>query len=202
MSSTNRGTDRQPFDTYNTPSWCVRRLLEAVKLPSGLWLEPSAGDGAIIRAVRSMRDDVTFDAVEIRGNMKPELEKVAQGVYIDDFLALPEPNEGDGGYAVVITNPPYSQALDFVKKAMCYSDVVVMLLRLNFWGSGEKAGRPEFMRDFPADTYVFPNRPSFVGGKNDSTEYAWLVWSRESIERGAGLIRELASTSLEERKKG
>jgi hypothetical protein len=44
MSSTNRGAAREPADNYPTPSWCVRRLLEAVELPPGRWLEPACGE--------------------------------------------------------------------------------------------------------------------------------------------------------------
>ena len=46
---------RRDRDYYPTPSWCVRALLETVDLPTGTWLEPTAGDGAIIRAVDEYR---------------------------------------------------------------------------------------------------------------------------------------------------
>ena len=48
MSATNRGAVRNEHDFYPTPAWCVHRLLEAVPLPAGRWLEPCVGDGAKI----------------------------------------------------------------------------------------------------------------------------------------------------------
>lgn len=64
MSATGRSDVRRLDDFYATPAWCVRRLLEGVNPPGGLWLEPCAGDGAIIRAVEEMRADVKWHAVE------------------------------------------------------------------------------------------------------------------------------------------
>jgi hypothetical protein len=52
VSATKRGSGvRTPDDAYETPAWCVQRLLEKLQLPGGNWLEPGAGDGAIIKAV-------------------------------------------------------------------------------------------------------------------------------------------------------
>jgi hypothetical protein len=75
---------------------------------------------------------------------------------------------------------------------------VVLLLRLNFWGS---AGRQGFLEQFPPDTYVLPNRPDFKGqGKTDSPEYAWMIWPPGKRRRSSGKIRVLDTTPLEERR--
>jgi len=196
MSATNRGANREPFDNYPTPKWCVHRLLEAVNLPGGLWLEPSAGEGKLIQAVNEVRSDVTWDAIDIRNENEPSLLQHAN-CYIGDFLQT----EQTEGYSVLITNPPYSHALEFVKHGMGFADHVVMLLRLNFAAMGERAGKPEFLRAFPPDVYVLPNRPSFTfDNHTDATEYAWFVWSAESIERGWGRFQVLQSTDVSVRR--
>ncbi len=74
MSATNRGRQRSPADDHPTPEWCVRRLVEAVDLPGSRWLEPAAGDGAIVRAVG--RVDVAWDLWEVREEERPIFQRV------------------------------------------------------------------------------------------------------------------------------
>ena len=197
MSSTNRGAQRIENDVYNTPEWCVRRLLEAVQLPVGKWLEPAVGEGAIIRAVKSrsvLAPLVEWTAVDIRGFTG--IVDVGHG-FAADFLRW-EPRMGDVGnpFKVCITNPPYSLAQQFIEHALDLADTVVMLLRLNYLGSEDRA---PFWHSHPTDVYVLPNRPSFVGGKTDSCEYAWFVFGEAQRQRGDGSIRVLATTPRSER---
>ncbi len=194
MSATGRGAERNADDFYETPAWCVHRLLEAVPLPGGNWLEPAAGHGAIIRAVN--RSDVNWTAVDIRHEAGEHLLKYVRPIEVKtgiDFLA--------GGWTpdrrVVITNPPYSVALAFIRHALSLAPYVVMLLRLNFLGSAKRA--TVFAGDMP-DVYVLPNRPSFSpDGKTDSVEYAWFVWTPQRY-RSRGMIQVLAQTPRAERK--
>ena len=80
MSSTKRGGQRSPADNYPTPPWCVYRFLEkGPELPGGLWYEPCAGDGSIIRSVNDRRSDVNWAATEIR----PEACKLLRSMWPD-----------------------------------------------------------------------------------------------------------------------
>jgi hypothetical protein len=190
MSATNRGRTRAAHDEYATPPWPVHRLLEAVSLPSGRWLEPSAGRGAIIRAVRQVRNDVCWIACERQERHEGRLQALAPLVHDGDFLEL-----SPGRFDVVIGNPPYDQALDFVTRALPLAPVVVFLLRLNWLAS---AARNALMRSHAPDVYVLPDRPSFRGGGSDSTEYAWFVWHGDA-RRAAGTVQVLAMTPPAER---
>jgi hypothetical protein len=187
MSSTNRGGQRSPADYYITPAWCVERLLEVLELPGGPWLEPAAGDGAIIRAVR--RRDIDWTAWELRNEERAVLVGAVPptSVHIGDFLEASRagkvrPKE----FEVAITNPPFRLAQEFIDAGIRHARTTIMLLRLNYLAS--KARWP-FMTTRAPDVYVLPNRPSFVGGKTDSVEYAWFVWSQE--RRTSGRIRVL-----------
>lgn len=188
MSATGRSDVRVESDYYPTPAWCVHRLLEAVRLPGGAWLEPCAGDGAVVRAV--VRADVQWTTYDIRP------ESSAQN--IGDFLSvrprvlLWEPEVVSPWASVCLTNPPYSLAMEFVQHAMKHAHVTAMLLRLNFLGS---EGRAQFFRAHPPSVYVLPNRPSFVGGRTDACEYAWFVWGLNATPE----IRVLATTPKSER---
>jgi hypothetical protein len=163
----------------------VHRLLDVVDLPGGLWLEPAVGDGAIVRAVvqRFKERELDWATVDIR-------EDSVAGRKCD-FLTLENPWKHPH-FDVVITNPPYNQALEFVKQSMLFGTTVVMLLRLN-WVASQK--RHAFVREHPPDVYVLPNRPSFTGKGTDSIEYAWFVWGQ-----GGGRLRVLNLTPLEERR--
>jgi hypothetical protein len=197
VSSTNRGKTRDRADNYPTPQWVVRRFLEAVPLPNGTWLEPCAGDGAIIRAVHQVLDPtkLQWTAVELRAAPIKKLKEliIDDGVIHGDFLA-PELSESNRGfYNVAITNPPFSLAQPFIERCRFMAHHTVMLLRLNFLSS---QGRAAFMRESRPDVYVLPNRPSFVeDGSTDSIEYAWYHWH----EGSQGLLRVLASTPASER---
>lgn len=176
MSATNRGAIRRDADYYPTPAWCVRALLKTVQLPGGRWLEPAAGDGAIIRVVLEHRRDVSFAACDIDETHRPSLENAGAAlIRIDDFVKLEryEPVPVTPYYQVVITNPPFSQAMEFTEAALRRAPVVVMLLRLN-WLASQK--RNAFLRENPPSVYVLPRRPSFTGTGTDATDYAWMVW--------------------------
>ena len=204
MSSTKRGRERNRADDYPTPSWCVRRFLEVVPLPAGRWLEPCGGEGNIIKNVT--RSDVQWTAVEIREEAARKLASYQLvTAYHCDFLNTAW---GPQHWDVVLTNPPFALAIEFVQSCLKLSTHVVMLLRLNFLASEERAA---FMRASQPDVYVLPNRPSFFKkevvsklGKHsmrdvtDSIEYAWFHWHPHA----QGIVRVLASTPKEERDLG
>jgi hypothetical protein len=175
MSSTHRGAERRPADFYETPAWCVHRLLEALPLPKGLWFESCAGDGAIIKAVNEVRDDVTWHAHELREECELELhgiDFVAQ-VEIGDLLARSTFPKA----SVCITNPPFSIAKEMVEHLLRHGDFkyLIMLQRLNWCG----AERADLFRELKPSVYVLPDRPSFTGGGADSIEYGWWVFDGE-----------------------
>lgn len=183
MSATGRSGERVEADYYPTPAWCVHRLLEAVRLPGGAWLEPCVGDGAICKAVARDRTDVLWTTYDIRPD--------SCAATVGDFLGVHSPDDRPWA-SVCLTNPPYSLAMEFVQHAMKHAHVVAMLLRLNFLGS---EGRAEFFRAHPPSVYVLPNRPSFVNGRTDACEYAWFVWGLHPTPE----IRVLATTPKSER---
>ncbi len=197
MSSTGRKDGKRlAADAYSTPSWVTRLILDAIDLPAGRWLEPCAGDGAVIRA--GDRDDVSWTACEIRSECGPLLAELPlSDVYLGDFLALADQGQfSEQPYDVVLTNPPYSLAEDFVNACLPLARHVVFLLRLNFLGG---AARAAFWHDHMPDVYVLPNRPSFTGRGTDSTEYAWYHWHGAKVRR-EGHIRVLPALPISMRK--
>lgn len=193
MSSTGRVADREEHDTYPTPRWCVRRLLEVlVDLPMGAWGEPCVGDGAIVRAVEEH-----FTGTKPPWFARQDIRNTSAADHVGDFLTDANPAFAD--CSVIITNPPFSLAREFIHQARAEAPraMLVFLLRLNFLGSADRHGW--LSRDMP-DIYQLPNRPSFVNGKTDSVEYGWFVWGPEP--KVEGRIRLLGLTSIEERRRG
>ena len=203
MSSTGRGERLGgPEDFYQTPAWAVRRLLETWKPAGGLWLEPGAGNGAIIKAANSVRSDVEWLAVEIREAEEEGLQHVARTVVMGDFLDRSLPLPDTSRVSVVLGNPPFSLAQAFIERSreLCPVAEIVMLLRLNYIGSEDRA---DFMRTNLPSLRILPNRASFLPvpgkvGKVDSIEYAWFGWRPDKADAGAFWL--LESTPKEERR--
>jgi len=103
-----------------------------------------------------------------------------------------------GPYDLVVGNPPYGRALEFVRRGIELGRCVVYLLRLGFMASGDRA--EFFSRHPPAAVWVVAHRPSFTAdGQCDSSDYGWFCW-----RRGADQCRLywLPTVPLEQRKGG
>lgn len=160
MSSTGRAKDRQPDDFYETPAWATDAILPYLNL-TGTILEPAAGHGAI--AERLLVAGVMSSRITL-GELDAERANtcaIATGLdtHVGDFLS--EPFWAPGSFDLVITNPPYMLAEQFIRRARTMVNAtgeVVMLLRLNFL-SGLK--RVKFWQENPAHVFVLPKRPSY-----------------------------------------
>lgn len=188
MSSTNRsGTKRKKFDTYITPEPVVERFLDCweedlkqdrpddyqfLYFPECRWLDPAAGGGAdwgmtyhdVIK--RRYRPNV-IDTVDIRPDSLAQIKQ--------DYLTVDLPS-----YDVIITNPPFSLAIQFIEKSLSLAEpdgYVIMLLRLNFF---ESKRRFEFFNTYtPERCYVHHRRISFTRDKKtDSIPYMHAVWRK------------------------
>jgi hypothetical protein len=162
----------------------VERFLEKAggRLRKGMWVEPCAGDGAIIRAARAFVPHVKWHAVELQDRFEEQLQNTQGVVNVDisDFLAWqfePQKTNPSVKASVILTNPPYKMAQDMIIHALTQAEQVCMLLRLNFLASEVRC---EWMQNNTPDVYVIPNRPSFRGKGSDACEYGWFVWDWQS----------------------
>ena len=174
MSSTNRGSIKQKSDYYITPVNEIQKFAICWELDS-LWtkdvrniLDPCAGGDSFHEMsypfiLKSYNIPIT--TVDIREDSRADIKR--------DYL-----RENLGRYDLIITNPPFIQALDIIKKALRESNkYVVMLLRLNFFGSQT---RLKFWHEnMPELCYVHSKRMSFTNKGTDSIEYMHCVWNKE-----------------------
>lgn len=181
MSATGRnlvGHERRADDFYATPAWCTRAILPwLAPIPEsrrGRALDPCSGEGAILRVLELDRPSWIRQGIEI-----DEGRARVCGVSKGDALVEPWPMTD-----LVITNPPYALAFDFVQRAaqQCPHADRAFLLRLNFLGSRKRAS---WLRSNTPDVFVLPRRPSFTNGGTDATEYSWMIWGPGRI----GIVR-------------
>jgi SAM-dependent methyltransferase len=185
MSATGRnleGNERRDLDFYETESWVTRSILKAVDI-SGSVLDAGCGTGSILREVIRMNGHriTVARGVELDPVRAAKAKETATpNVWCGDFLTMAR---AETPWDVIIANPPYGLAQEFVDVARRNGILTVFLLRLNFLGSQKRAAR---FREYMPDVYVLPKRPSFTGdGRTDATEYAWFVWGRDRGTWGA-----------------
>jgi len=188
MSSAGRGErGGGENDYFPTPAWCCARLLERFKLPNGFIVEPSAGDGAIVRACGGNTEYRRWFTCEIDPRFAGDLDRLGVHVTVADFLKMA--SLVSNAVSLVIGNPPYSLAEQFVRhsRAIFPDAEIVFLLRVNFLGSEDRIA---LYRELGVpNIFVLPNRPPFSRNKTgkigtDSCEYAWFHWPAIPSERG------------------
>lgn len=186
MSAKGRGPAKGgPAEFYPTPPSCTRSILGRLDLPGGRWLEPSAGNGAIIRAVSTVRADVSWTAIELRESCRRDLEATGADVITGDFFEWAASTTEH--FAVAVLNPPFSHAIEFADRCLALADWVVVLERVNWVGT---LGREAWMRAHAPDVHVLPERPF-----NDSCEFAWFAWPPGEHDRSIGRMEVLSSNA-------
>lgn len=180
MSATNRGSERRACDFYETPAWCVQSLLAGIDLPGGTWLEPCAGNGAIISAVDQVRRDIEWSAVDIMPTPLGVIRAKWPDVQVQAADILTQEIEQDQ-YDVIVTNPPFSAWFEIARHLVGRAEHTIMLLRLNALASIKRCS---WWQAHPPDVLVLPRRPSFTGRGTDATEYAWFHWPGRAREDG------------------
>lgn len=202
MSSTGRGTVKMEADYYRTDPDEIRKFLNVwIQRSSSakflfqckdlIILDPCAGGNTvpINWVMKRDREGNATQVVEIpvsgmsypialnRSVVTMDIRPDSPAKYIRDYLNDPCPT--DGPPEIIISNPPFSHAWEFIKhslKIVSPSGFVVMLLRLNFFGSKQ---RNEWFRNgnMPHEVYIHSKRLSFTpDGKTDSIEYMHAVW--------------------------
>ncbi len=159
MSATNRGAKRHAADFYATPEAAFKPLLPFIEEVDAPIFEPACGDERLL---------VWLDEVDVCA----EGNDLTRGY---DFL------NDVTYYECIVTNPPFSLALEFCDHAIKHALHVFMLLRLNFLASRKR--RDWWNTHKPDALFILSERPSFTGnGKTDATDYAWFYWG--GVHRG------------------
>lgn len=164
--------DRNKTDYYATPPDVTVALLDFLEKEfrihpecNVIW-EPACGTGEMVEAMKGMGYAVKFSDLNptgYRGNTEPV-----------DFLTVDE-ELPDGCW--IITNPPFSQAEKFIRRALELGTPCAFLLKSQFWHAQRRLA---LFREYPP-AYVLPLtwRPDFLWGAKGSSptmECLWTVW--------------------------
>lgn len=152
--------ERIAKDRYLTPYWCIDGLMPLINFkPNDVLSEPAKGDARIIERMPA-------------GHVVKWCE-IEEG---RDYLKVDDSMRAD----VIITNPPFSLALEFISTAidrdLALDGTLIMLLRTGILGSDKRA--PFWRKYPPTHQIVLTPRPSFAHGGSDNSEYAWFCWDR------------------------
>jgi len=191
MSSTNRGSTRDPLDYYITPAWCTQAVLEylgtiAVR-DGGRVLDPGCGTGEIFtellewHAKFPKRRDLNVIGVELdRERAKSAVGKGAK-ILCTDFLRSNRIIELCP-FDLVIMNPPFSLAMEFWERSMSLIEFGASIIMFGRRGLVEGKARKHMWEKGSGwrNECVFPKRPTCREGKkgNDSTSYSWFRWTK------------------------
>jgi hypothetical protein len=182
MSRAKAAAERVALDFYATPDPLAlaicRHLGEQHRNPT-LVVEPSAGQGAFVRAIRATWPDAPVMAVEVNPENLAALHG-AEPIVLDDWARFATAAaEWLDAPDLIIGNPPYRQAQEHVEAGLRWlrpGGVLAFLLRINFLGS---LSRVDFWNRGDLSTVIpITPRPSFTNGGTDGTEYAVFVWTK------------------------
>ena len=173
------------LDFFPTPPWATRALLHYV-IPNGArglmrmrcW-EPAAGEGHMAEVLKEFfaavhGSDVHDHGYGETGSFVGAGDADAPALPLDDLSRCPFPPDW------IITNPPFSLAGAFARRALAEAgEGVALLLRTAWLESGERFRL--FMDHQPWCCATFAERVPMVEGRWDpearsATCYSWFVW--------------------------
>jgi predicted RNA methylase len=109
---------KKELDYYPTNDRIAKEMAEMAEIEAGSRvLEPSAGDGALIKAVRQYEPSAVIEAVEIQSKLQEYLKKNGFNVVASDF----ETFNPSYKYDAIVMNPPFSKRQDAKQVLKAYS---------------------------------------------------------------------------------
>lgn len=162
-------------EQYFTPPRVTRALLHRLDLEPMLLAEPCAGAGWISNELERAGHQV------LTGDIDDAVDVFRPGVDLFSRRA----GIAYGQCNAIITNPPWSDAARFVRRALEITPNVAMLLRLTFLepcDSTPKSARVDLLEQLRA-CFVLPRISFYRGARGtDSVPPAWFVWGFPWLE--------------------
>jgi hypothetical protein len=167
--------ERKPSDFYPTPYDGTETLIpviERIVKPGGKIWEPCSGDLDMTRVLEWHDYEVT----------STELRDTGQGITGFDFLN-DDPTEKWGWIPdpdMIVMNPPFSLALEFIKKALSYTPNVACLVKMDYWNAISRLAF--FETHVPVLFMPLTFRLAFLKeerGNSPLMNTAWVVWAEK-----------------------
>ena len=182
-------------DNYPTPQSYAEYGMNAAidilgKKNNLIVFEPGCGDYIpYLKAIDKKRCKVRY-GVDIREAIDPgKLPDGLEDAVIEDgldYLSVDDKyllSKMNGKADIILTNPPYLLAQEFVTKSLgllSKNGVAGFLLKLDFLGS---IGRMDFFQSTPLHSvHVSGRRPSFINNATDAHNYGYFFWKNNYLE--------------------
>lgn len=189
MSSTNRNPKKRYIDYYYTPIEQIELFLREFNninpgALTGNILDPCAGGDE--RRPMSYPTALQNHGIDQRKITTVDIRQNSPAQITADYTKYNFNKKFDA----IITNPPFSIALEIIEKSLedvKEGGIVAMLLRLNFFGS--KNRKPFWEQNMPKYCFVHHRRMKFTeDGGGDSVEYMHAVWQKGYSTRNTSLF--------------
>lgn len=160
--------DKPVNEYYPTPKWCIKGLLDVINISDletrgWLFAEPCRGEAKALYNLLP-NSPLWMELEEGRNYL--------ESAWSDYYPELTK------NIDCIITNPPFSLGLDFIKKSLEESEVCIYLLRLGFLGSKK---RHDFHSEIQPDHLVVcSSRPKFKNNTTENSEYAWFIYDKNN----------------------
>lgn len=165
-----------PLGRYYTPPAYARQCVDKVLpwfpvRPDAAILEPSAGGGSFLGPLRRAFPSASIMAMDLEPGASIILPGKVEAIQRGDFLTHRFARHFD----LIVGNPPFLLAKEFIIKALTLAPTLVFFLRLGFLAS---LRRYHFWQRYPPSrVFVLPKRPSCTGdGRTDRYDYCFVGW--------------------------
>lgn len=171
--SFNSKDERHPEDYYATDSRAIKPLFETLGLLTGgkLILENSCGEGHLSIPMQEM------------GHTVVSTDLVDRGFGIGGIDFLKDTYFHTLKYDLIVMNPPFKHAQEFIERSLKLAPVVCCFLRLTFLESQKRY--LFFKENPPSKILVFSDRvPSAINAdfeniNHSAIAYCWIVWEKD-----------------------
>lgn len=165
LANASHKNPRRAMDNYSTPSEVTSALLGFLNLSAPMSiLEPACGSGAISRVLAAAGHTV----------FSSDIRQTGYG-NVQDYLSA-DPVKG---IDAIITNPPFNQSEEFIRKAVTEAPLVAMVLKSQYFHAKK---RTQLFKDCPPSFVLALNwRPDFLFGERGGAptmEILWAVWQK------------------------
>lgn len=169
--------ERKPSDFYPTPydgTESLMPLINKLMEPGAKIWEPCSGDLDMTRVLEWHGYEVT----------STELRDTGQGITGFDFLR-DDPTEKWGWIPdpdMIVMNPPFSLAAEFILKALSYTPNVACLVKIDYWNAISRL--PLWEKHIPAFFLPLTFRLAFLKeerGNSPLMNCAWVVWTADEF---------------------
>ena len=174
--------ERKPSDFYPTPydgTESLMPLINKLLQPGAKIWEPCSGDLDMARVLEWHGYEVT----------STELRETGQGITGIDFLTddvqtklgwEPDPD-------MIVMNPPFSMAAEFIAKALSYTPNVACLVKIDYWNAISRL--PLWEKHVPHFFLPLTFRLAFLKeerGNSPLMNCAWVVWTDDDFRADIG----------------